>query len=595
MSEQDRPGPPDDEPLIGGTSSESPPPAGGPPSPPPRDPGQGGQVIGVPPEPPPRTVDPWESQHLRRSAPDLRTYGRDGPRAGYYGATRRSVGRTAAAYFFTLAALVIGGILIFLLFQVLSDNGDEPIEPTPVAITPEARIESPPPGFRHPVDEPLSVIASVTSGEDLVRFELLVSDIINDEALSGRLTGENTYAVVLTARFQATGAYSLVVRAETVSGEQVETPAIQVIVFQPETATPVPTVTAEVVGLTELRTGPSGEYNQAGDLEPGQIVTVTGRTRDQQWLQLENGLWVRLSAVDIDPRDLALLPDVDPPPPPSPTPTPPPATPTPTGTTDGDGDGETDGTTTPTATPTSTAPLNAPDFLPTNAVLLDRGATLRVTITNKSTNPFSGAIVVRVERVFDDPELDTVPVELADNLSIEPNDTAALNFTMAPPVMTQITVRVTVDPDDAIAESSEDNNEIEFIVVPPPEGPDLSLMAEVAGDALRVTISNAGDTLSTSDARLVISVPGETTTRTISPLVIGEGESVEVDDIAVPQTGEAIRVTLFIDGVNEGSVSVPNPNVVDVPPDTGDDGDDGDDGDGDGEEGPTEPDLGDGS
>ncbi|MYA53887.1 MAG: hypothetical protein F4X89_10485 [Dehalococcoidia bacterium] len=591
MSEQDRPGPPDDEPLIGGTSSGTPPPAGGSPSPPSRDPGEGGRVIGVPPDPEPRTVDPWESQHLRRSTPDLRTYGRDGPRAGYYGATRRSLGRTAAAYFFTIAALVIGGILIFLLFRVLNDNGDEPpVEPTVVAVTPEARIETPSPGQRLTVDEELTVIVSVVSGEDIVRFELLITGITKDQVFTSRVTAENTYAAVLTARFEAAGVYDLVVLAYTAGGDEIQTDPIQVVVVPSPEETPEPSTTALVVGVTELRTGPSGEYNQAGTLEPGQVITVTGRTRDQQWLQLENGLWVRLNAVDIDPGDLADLPDVDAPPPPSPTPTPPP-TPVDTGDSEGNGDGEPETTTTATATPTSTAPLNAPDFIPTNAVLLDRGATLRVTITNTSTNSFSGAIVVRVEEVPDDPDEVATPIELAENLSMEPNDTAALNFTIDPPVTEQITVRVTVDPDDAVAESSEDNNQVDFIVVPPFAGPDLSLAAVVSGDVLRVTIANAGDPLSTNDARLVISVPGETTTRTISPLAIGEGESVEIDDIAVPQTGEAIRITLFIDGVNEGSTSVPNPNVVDIPPETPTP----DTGEESGVEGPEEPDLGDGS
>ena len=545
----------------------------------------------MPPQSEPRTVDPWESQHLRRSTPDLRTYGRDGPRAGYYGATRRSLGRTAAAYFFTIAALVIGGILIFLLFRVLNDNGDEPpVEPTPVEVTPEARIETPSPGQRLTVDEELTVIVSVVSGEDIVRFELLITGITKDQVFTSRVTAENTYAAVLTARFEAAGVYDLVVLAYTASGDEIQSDPIQVVVVPSPEETPEPSTTALVVGLTELRTGPSGEYNQAGTLEPGQVITVTGRTRDQQWLQLENGLWVRLSAVDIDPGDLAGLPDVDAPPPPSPTPTPPP-TPADTGDSEGNGEGEPNLTTTPTATPTSTAPLNAPDFIPTNAVLLDRGATLRVTITNTSTNSFSGAIVVRVEEVPDDPDEVATPIELAENLSMEPNDTAALNFTIDPPVTEQITVRVTVDPDDAVAESSEDNNQVDFIVVPPFAGPDLSLAAVVSGDVLRVTIANAGDPLSTNDARLVISVPGETTTRTISPLAIGEGESVEIDDIAVPQTGEAIRITLFIDGVNEGSTSVPNPNVVDIPPETPTP----DTGEESGVEGPEEPDLGDGS
>ena len=388
----------------------------------------------MPQQPEPRTVDPWESQHLRRSTPDLRTYGRDGPRAGYYGATRRSLGRTAAAYFFTIAALVIGGILIFLLFQVLNDNGDEPPPPTPVPITPEARIEAPAPGQRLTVDEELAVIVSVVSDEDIVRFELLITGIIKDQVFTSRITAENTYAAVLTGRFEAAGVYNLVVRAYTASGEEIQSDPIQVVVMPEPEETAVPRTTAEVVGVTELRTGPSGEYNQAGTLEPGQIITVTGRTRDQQWLQLENGLWVRLSAVDVDPGDLANLPDVDSPPPTSRLPrrrlplrwTP--ATPMKMAV----GMASPISTATPTGTPTSTAPLNAPDFIPTNAVLLDRGETLRITITNSSTNSFSGAIVVRVEEVPDDPEEVVTPIELADNISIEPNDTAAFNFTIDP-------------------------------------------------------------------------------------------------------------------------------------------------------------------
>ena len=558
MSEQDRPGPPDDEPLIGGQSSDPPPSPGSPP-PPADDEG----VIGVTPrEPVRRTVDPWEAQRLRRDRADLRNYGRDGPRAGYYGATNRSPGRTIAVYLLTLSALAIGGVLIFLLFQVLNDNGDTGVEPTPVPpqVEAEASIESPAPGDTRPVGEDIPVIVRVVSGEQIVRFELLVSGIVADQEFSGRVTGENTYAAVLTARFEAAGAYDLVARAYTASGEQIVSEAVRVRATPPVEPTAAVAITAEVVALSSLRTGPGDAYNQAGTLEPGQVVTVIGKTLNQQWLQVETGggLWVRFSAVDISPGDLASVPAVEPPPLPPDTPTPPPDP--------EDEDTETD---TPTPTPSPTprrVPANAPDFLPTNAEPIEGGTILRVTLTNASTNPFSGPIAILVEGVA------ASPAEQVLTVSMEPNGTAALNFNLDPPVTEQTTVTVTIDPDDAIAETNEDNNVTEFILVPPPEGPILSLRASVTGGMLSVVIQNDGEELSTNDARLVVSVPGETTTRTISPLAIPANDSATIDGIAAPRTGESIRVTLFIDGINVATASVPNPNVVDVPPDGQDPG-----------------------
>ena len=548
MSEQDRPGPPDGEPLIGGQSPDPPP---SPASPPPPPDGEG--VIGVTPREPVRSVDPWEAQRLRRDRADLGNYGRDGPRAGYYGATNRSPGRTIAIYFFTLVALAIGGVLIFLLFQVLSDNGDDPppVTPTPPPVEAEARIESPAPGANPPVGEDTAVIVRVVSGEEIVRFELLVSGIVTDQEFSGRVTGENTYAAVLTARFEAAGSYDLVVRAYTASGEQIVSDPVRVRPTPPVQETPQVVITAEVVALTSLRLGPGEVYNQAGTLEPGQVVTVIGKTLNQQWLQVETGggLWVRFSAVDISPEDLAGVPAVEPPPAPADTPTPPPP--------------PVSGTATPTPTPTGTQqpPPNAPDFIPTNAEPIEGGTILRITLTNASTNPFSGPIAVLVEGVSAN------PAEQVLTVSMEPNGTAALNFDLDPPITEQTTVTVTLDPDDAVAEANEDNNVTEFILVPPPEGPVLSLRASVTGGMLSVVIQNDGEELSTTDARLVVSVPGETTTRTISPLAIPANDSATIEGIAAPRTGESIRVTLFIDGINVATASVPNPNVVDIPPD----------------------------
>ena len=557
VSEQNPPGPPDDEPVIGGPAPT--PRIGGPERP------RAG--AGASPSRRPPAIDPWQSRNLRRDRLDLRTYGRDGPRAGYQGAARRSPGRLAVPLI-TIAALALGAVLIFLLVRVF--EGDDPSPPldAPPPVTLSARIESPAPGHRVAVDEELSVIAIVTSGEDVARFQLLVSSIISDEVPGGRMTGANTYEATLSASFRAAGAYNLVVRAHTASGKQVDSAPLQVIVNPPQTATPVPPVTATVTTDTVMREGPGEAYGQVGELQGQTVVTLIGRTADQQWLQIETGggLWIRRNAVELSATAIADLPEAAAPPPPTATATPP----------SQDGDGA-DGTPVATPSPEATVEPDAPDFIPTNAVLLDGGATLRVTIANASTNAFSGAVVLRVE------DAPASPAEQVVNVSMEPNGEAAVNFTLDPPLDEQATVRVIVDPDEAIDESNEDNNAADFIVVPPPEGPALSLTASVTEGALAVTIQNAGGALSSNDASLVVSVPGETLTRTLSPLEIAAGESTVVD-FAAPGTGETISITLFIDGVSVAAVTVPNPAVAGAPPDD-DDGDDDDD------LGPPEPDV----
>ena len=503
----------------------------------------------LPPEPA-RRVDPWESQRLRRDSYDLRTYSSDGPRAGYYGATSRSAGRTAAFYLFAAMALVVGGILIFLLFRVLNDDTVAPVEPTPLPVESVVRIESPIPGARVPVNEDLDIIASIVSGEGIERLDLLVSGIVKDQEFSLSPTGDGTrYAAVLTTRFEASGSYDLTVRAFTTGGQVFTSEPIRVTARPAATSTPDISITGQIVAVASLRTGPGDSCGQAGTLEPPQVVTVTGRTGDDQWLQIETGggLWVRESAVEITSGSLTQVPVL------AITCTAPPPATRPV---------EAQGTATPTPTPSEDPPPpNAPDFIPSNAVLIEGGDTLRITLANTSTSPFSGPIVVRVEGVPAD------PAERVVNVSMEPNGEAWVNFTIDPPITEQSSVTVTIDPDDAIAESSEDNNVTEFVLAPPPEGPVLSLVPAITGGVLSVTIQNDGGALSTSDARLVVSVPGETITRTISPLAIPEGEATAIDGIAVPRTGESITVTLFIDGINVATAGVPNPNVVD-PEDT---------------------------
>ena len=545
MSDQQSSGPsPGDGPVIGGTPPPQSP-AEHVPSLPPAAPGEDAPVIGAPGAPPPASFpDPLlpAPPPARRPYPpdpyDLRSYAGSEQRVGYYGAEASAGGRTPGFYFFVLLALAVGGILVFLLFQLL-DNGNGSVEPVPVAVTAEALIESPEVNDRITVGEERPVVATITSGEAVRRVELLIGGIIADQRFSAGSSGENTYAVALTARFEAAGEYDLVVRAFTDSGAEITSAPVRVVAVTPVGATPVTVVRGQIVAVASLRTGPSEAYSQAGMLEPGDAVTVTGKTRSLDWLQLERGggLWLRRNAVHLN-DSLDLVPIRDPGPEPTPA-----ATPTP------------EETETLTPSPTTVPLPDAPDFISVNAVLVEGGATLRITISNVSTNPFAGAVVVGVA------DVPASPAEQVVNVSLLPNGTAIIDFALDPPVTEASSVNVTVDPDNAVAESNEDNNVTNFVLAAPPLGPVLSLTAGITGGVLAVTIANEGEALATQDARLVVSVPGEEITRTISPLAIAAGASTTIGGIAVPQQGETITVDLYIEGAVAASANVPNPNA----------------------------------
>ena len=90
-----------------------------------------------------------------------------------------------------------------------------------------------------------------------MRFELVESGIVRDQEFSGRVTGENTYGAVLTNRFEAAGAYDLVVRAYTATGGQIVSDAVRVEAIPPTPETPVARRSRpSVVALTSLRMGP---------------------------------------------------------------------------------------------------------------------------------------------------------------------------------------------------------------------------------------------------------------------------------------------------------------------------------------------------
>lgn len=561
MTDWNPPDAPDDPPLIGGSAPPPPPP---PPEPQPDpDPGEAPPFEPPPPAPPfpappaafresgapviggepaePAWAPPPPAIH--RPAPVPFT-----PRGSRgQGAPRRS----PAFYLFALLALAIGGTLIFLLFQVLGGNGDgdggETVAPPP-DVPAEASIASPDAGDRLVVGREHAVVAGVVSGTDLARIELLVGGIVTDQRFGPERAGGTDWSVSLRASFAAAGEYDLVVRAITVGGEEIVSGPVRVLAVAPVEETPPPReLTGAIVAVASLRTGPGDTYSQAGTIEPPDRVTVTGRTSDSAWLRIERGggLWVRAVAVSLDgPPDLAPVRETGPAPTTAAT-----LTPEPTGT----------GTATPTPTPSVTPAPAAPDFRAVNAELVDGGATLRVTISNPSTNPFAGSVVVGVSD-----DVPASPSEQVVNVSLSPNGTADIRFALDPPVTEQASVIVTVDPDNAIPESNEDNNATTFQLAAPVAGPNLSLEANVSGGELAVTIRNDGGRLTANSASVIVSVPGETTSRAVR-LDLDEGESATVSGLSAPRTGATITITLRIEGADAATLAIDNPNAGAAP------------------------------
>ena len=556
VTDQSQPGLPEDELVIGGGAPPPPPqpePPGPPAPEPPPDEADDGPVIGGSGDPPIRAGAPVQDSFTPADSRPSTQKPEDDPYAAgayddyqvgpaYFRPEDRPAGREPVFYLFVVLGLALGGVLVFLLFALLGGGSGNEEEPTLIAVQMEAFIDAPASGDRIDVGQDLAVTVRVTSSEAIQRFDLLVGGIVVDQAFSADVAGENSYQAELTARFEAVGEYDLVVRAVSVSGTEAESDAVGIVARKSTDGTEPNELSGRVVAVASLRTGPGGSFSQAGTLEPGDVVTVVGKTRNLEWLLLERGggLWVRRNAIDLDDSlDLVLVSD------PSPTPSPVTAT--------------TDPSATASPSPSPSPDADAPDFIATNAVLVDGGRTLRVTISNVATNPFAGPIVVGVDGV------PASPAEQVVDVSLPPNGTASIDFDLDPAITQQSSVNVTVDPDNAIEESNEDNNATNFVLAPPAEGPNLSLVVEVnaEGDSMDVTITNNGDPIATNNAVLEIVVGGTTVTLQIGGgLGLADGQSTTLAALQVPQGTDPILVRLLVDGSVAASMLVANPNAT---------------------------------
>ena len=527
MSDRGQSEPPFDEPVIGAASP-----------PPPRafdEPDDDGPVIGAPPPAAPSVeyveADAYEPYPYDDAYVE---YDEDGyPVGADYGIPERAPTRQPVFYLFIGLSLVLGGVLVFLLFSLVGGDGDD--DPGSV-LQIEVVIESPAAGERVDVGREFDVVVSAAATETLARFELLIDDRVVDQEFLTEPAEDGVYRGVLSARFDEVGEYEIIVRAVGASGAEVSSEAIALVARAGVDGERPVAVSGRVVATVNMRAGPGESFALRGTLDPGESVSVIGKTQDLDWLLLDRdgGAWVRRTAVELDDSlDLVSIwrPTPTPVPEESPTEEPSPSA---------------------TASPSPSPVTEAPDFIATNAELIEGGNRLRVTVRNVATVEYSGPLVIAVANV------PAQAPERVANVNLPANGSATIEFALTEPVTEEGTVDVSVDPGNAIEESNEDNNTTNFVLAPPDEPPALTLTPSVEGITMSVLIANSGGPIATTNAEIRVSVGTDTITRTIS-LALGEGESLTVTNLTIPGSSNNIVIQLFADGSLLAETEVPNP------------------------------------
>jgi hypothetical protein len=278
------------------------------------------------------------------------------------------------------------------------------------------------------------------------------------------------------------------VKVTASSGATKESDKVRVIAIEPVGERPQ-TIRGKVVADTTLRTGPGDSFPEAGTLKAGEEVTILGKDEQIDWLLIESGQgqrWAKRNAIEpLDSLDLVPKRVVTP----TPAPTQQPTTtnnPEPS----------------PSASASPTANPNAPDFLPTNAVLLEGGKRLRVTVQNVSTNAYNGPLTIEISG-------DVGSKELAIAANIPGNGgTATVEFELDTAITTAgKKAVVSVDPKNGVKEAREDNNAGTFVLLPPEVAPDLNIGAPTVQPAsISITVKNDGGPMTATNVVVRVKV-----------------------------------------------------------------------------------------
>lgn len=435
-----------------------------------------------------------------------------------------SEARQPLLYIFLALVLGFAAILAFLILDSLRSNGGG--EPAAALV-----IDRPLNDDRVTVGIDTEVAVRAASDEPIARFELYVNGRLVDSRDASPPQG-GVYAAVLRFRLESPGVYELSVRAVLQSGATKESERIRVVGVEPVGERPV-TIEGEVIATTTVRSGPGETYESLRTLEAGSRVRLTARTTDNAWLLLEGGGWVRRSAIRLL-DSIEFLPRRDPTPTPVPT-----QTPTPDAS--------------PSPSPSPTPGRDRPDLTPVNAALTNGGAVLSVTIANLSPVPYRGPVLLEVvvppdgsilSRVFE------VVVDIAENGNV------TVNLSLAPPITSQQTVAITIDPSNSIPELSEANNRATFTLAPPTPVPSLTIAGvNVNGGQVRVRIRNDGGPLQETDVTVRVRVGNESQQQT-RVIALASGQEAEFT-VARPSTaGPTATVEVIIAGTVVASTSV---------------------------------------
>jgi hypothetical protein len=501
---------PEDEPVIGATYQPDDEPVIGRPYP------RGGPVIGYA-EPEPDYDD------------DL--YDEEGywDEEAYYEEADQPA-RQPMFYVFLVLAAVVGGILVFLLFNLVRGAGGDEPPVTEFAV----QIDSPTRDQRVEVDREQEVVVQASATEPIRRFELFLNDQVVDALDVAESPPDNRYRATLRFSVGEKGTYELFVRVFAASGASTDSSRVRVVAIEPVGERPV-SIQGRVVADATLRAGPGETYNETGSLRAGGQVTITGKTRDATWLLVQPAAgqpgWVRRAAVEpLDTLDLVPVREVTP-------------TPTPTATPEA--------TPTPAATPTPSPAVTAPDFVPTDAVLASGGSVLRVTVSNVSNNAYSGPLVVAVGGAVPQQER-VVDVNLAAN-----GGSTVIEFPVDPPITEGgRQVSVTVDPANIVREQREDNNSATIVLPAPAEAPNLVISFwTVTAAGIEVTVQNNGGAMPASNVVVRVQLGAQMTSNSVN-IALATGQSSPVITVPRPTGSGQATVTVYLGNQAVASTSV---------------------------------------
>jgi uncharacterized protein YraI len=423
-------------------------------------------------------------------------------------------------------AVLIGGVVIFLLYSLFNSGGGTATSNATASF--KIFIDSPTPNQRIETGRAQDVNVRARASEAITKFELFLGDqSVDSLPVTQPPTADGTYSATLhLPPFNQKGNNQIRVRITGASGNHKDSDVVNVVVIEPVGAKPQE-IKGKVLADTVTRQGPADTFPAGDTLRAGVEVTIRGKTRDGAWLLIDiaGGLWVKAAA--IAPEDsLSFVPVADPTAVPQPTSV---DTPAPS----------------PSATASATPNTKLPDFVPVNATVST--GQVHITIANQSTSGYAGPLVVSLSG------LSATPLVQVFSVTIPANGSAVVDFEAM--VDGPKTAVVNVNPESAVKEQNFDNNTATFQLKPAEESPKLTVKATLDAGALTVVISNSGGPLAAPTATIRVTLDTQTNTKTVA-LAILKGGSQTITGLTRPTGAGTATVEVIVNGTTLASTSL---------------------------------------